>query len=127
MIRSALRHRTNPIEHILGTELVLHFPAAEPPKTPLTRAQHATALKEVHFALIKGALSGGAFQNLDDDAAPLNDISRQFPGIIALPISPRQELLEGGNMAEGSVSESLDSGRHSTLSHRPKPRPWQAP
>lgn len=86
----------------LGTELILHPPAVDPPKPPPTLAQRAAALKEVHFALNQSALSGDAVQNLDDDAVLLLDLSQHFHGIIV--------TVEGYCDDQGSVRKNIELG-----------------
>jgi hypothetical protein len=86
----------------LGTELILHPPAVDPPKPPSTLAQRAAGLKEVHFALNQRVLSGDAVQNLDDDAVLLLDLSRQFHGIIV--------TVEGYCDDQGSARHNVELG-----------------
>ena len=86
----------------LGTELILHPPAVDPPKSPSTLSQRAATLKEVHFALNQSVLSGDAVQNLDDDAVLLLDLSRQFHGIIV--------TVEGYCDDQGSARHNVELG-----------------
>jgi hypothetical protein len=86
----------------LGVELLLHPPAVDPPNPPVTLAQRAAALKEVHFALNKSALSGDAIQNLDDNAVLLINISRHFPGTVV--------TVEGYCDDQGSASHNVELG-----------------
>jgi len=86
----------------LGTEIILHPPAVDPPKPPSTLAQRAAALKEVHFALNQSVLSGDAVQNLDGDAVLLLDLSRHFHGIIV--------TVEGYCDDQGSARHNIELG-----------------
>jgi peptidoglycan-associated lipoprotein len=86
----------------LGGELILHPPTVDPTQPPPTLAQRAAALKEVHFALNQSTLSGDAIQNLDDDAALLLDLSRQFRGIIV--------TVEGYCDDQGSLRHNVELG-----------------